>query len=179
LPKQADGNMKYLLFILTVIPSFMIEAQNDVLIIHDTSGYRMYHIFESKEFSSETQKVYMYNNFPQVIARTSYYSHGKLWGVEKTFYPSGNIYQTFVYADGKLWGEYRAYAEDGTQIIRGNFVDDKEHGQWIDGVSGCSGRYKNGKKHGRWRCNEGVVPYTLYLYKNGEVIRTKHKVSSE
>jgi len=171
--------MKYIPFILMFMLSSMMKAQNDVLIIHDTSGFRMYHIYESRELSSETQKVYMFNNFPQVIAKTSNYSQGKLWGVEKTFYPSGNKYQTFVYADGKLWGEYRAYSEDGTQIIRGNFVDNKEHGQWIDEVSGCSGRYKNGKKHGRWRCNEGEVPYTLYVYRKGEVVRTKGKASEK
>lgn len=167
--------MKFsLIFFLLIISFSGSYSQNDVLIIQTTDTFSIYHVVLNKEISNENQKIYMYSDFPEVQAKISNYSNGKLSGIEKTFYPSGKKYQTLVYADDKLWGEFKQYSEDGTQVVRGNFINNTEHGLWIDNLNGCTGRYKNGQKQGRWRCNEGSVPFTLYVYRKGKILRTKN-----
>lgn len=151
----------------------LASAQEDILIVQKPDTFSMYHIHFSHNLSSNDSKVYVFDEFPQSIAKETSYLNGRRSGIEKTYYPSGKLYQTFVYADDKLWGEYRQYAEDGTQLVRGNFIDDKEYGLWIDNITGCTGRYKNGQKQGRWRCNEGQVPFKLYIYRKGLVKRMK------
>jgi len=151
------------------------SAQNTIFIVHAPDSFDVYQLHLNEELTTANLKVYNYDDYPQVIAQVSGYVGGKLSGVEKTYYPSGKIYQTFVYADGKLWGEYMEYSEDGKLQLRGHFVNDQQHGLWIDKLSGCTGRYKNGLKHGRWRCNEGIVPYKLYVYRKGKFIRSKQK----
>lgn len=153
----------------------IISAQTSILVIETPDTFKMYPITLNEQLSSETQRVYQFDQYPEVTAKVSSYTGGKQSGNEKTFYPSGQVYQTFVYADGKLWGEYRQYSEDGKLLVRGNFINDQQHGLWIDHISGCTGRYKNGKKHGRWRCNEGIVPYKLYVYRKGKLIRSRQK----
>ena len=150
-------------------------GQSDVLIIHTPDTFYVYQLHLNKEQSNENTRVFMFDQFPEQMAKISNYSEGKLSGIEKTFYPSGEKYQTIVYVDGKLWGEYMEFTEEEKLQVRGNFVNDKEHGLWIDKTSGCTGRYKHGEKQGRWRCNEGSVPYTLFVYRKGILKRTKRK----
>jgi hypothetical protein len=161
------------LYILFLFMPFWASAQAEYLIIEKADTFNVYHIHLSPFLSSNDRKVYVFEEIPQSIAKETAYINGKRSGIEKTYYPSGKLYQTFVYADDKLWGEYRQYAEDGTQLVRGNFIDDKEYGLWIDNISGCTGRYKNGQKQGRWRCDEGEIPYTLYIFRKGAIKRMK------
>ncbi len=159
--------------LLFIVISQSASAQGEVLIIQLPDTFFVHHIHLSHNLSSEKMKVYVFDHMPQVVAKETPILYGKVSGVEKTYYPSGKLCQTFVYADGKLWGEYRQYAEDGSQLVRGNFIEDREDGLWIDNITGCTGRYKNGQKQGRWRCNEGEIPFKLYIYRKGEVKRTK------
>ncbi len=166
--------MKFIqsLILLLIVPLFS-NAQDDFLIIQTTDTFVVYHIQFSPQLSNDDKTVSVYHDHPGQIARESAMYKGKRSGIEKTYYPSGKLYQTFVYADDKLWGEYRQFAEDGKQVVRGNFINDLEHGLWIDEISGCTGRYKNGQKQGRWRCNEGEIPYKLYVFRKGEMKRKK------
>jgi antitoxin component YwqK of YwqJK toxin-antitoxin module len=152
---------------------YCVSAQSEVLVIHEADTFRLYHLTLNEQLSNADKKVFMYFDFPETVARVSHYLNGLQSGVEKTYYPNGDLYQTFVYANGKLWGEYCMYSAKGERVVRGNFRDDKEHGLWIDSMSGCTGKYKNGYKHGRWRCNEGALPFALYVYRNGTLSRSK------
>jgi antitoxin component YwqK of YwqJK toxin-antitoxin module len=166
--------MKFLIVIMSFLFfPVLTSAQEDILIIQLPDTFYVYHIRLSPNLSNNDRKVYIFDQYPQSIAKETALINGRRSGIEKTFYPSGKLYQTFVYADDKLWGEYRQYAEDGSQLVRGNFIDDKEYGLWIDNITGCTGRFKNGQKQGRWRCDEGEIPYRLYVYRKGEVKRTK------
>lgn len=168
-------NVKTLFLIFLLSMPFLLHGQSETLIIETRDTFYVYHIHLNQSLSNDRVKIYMFDDYPHIKAKESNYVNGKLSGIERTYYPSGAKYQTFVYVDGKLWGEYRQYAEDGTQLVRGNFVNDVEHGLWIDKITGCTGRFKNGKKQGRWRCNEGKVPYKLYVYRKGELIRSVQK----
>lgn len=161
------------IFVLFAFLPFLASAQAEFLVIQTADTFMVYHIRFSEHLSGESRKVNVFEDFPQVIAKESSVLNGKLSGIEKTYYPSGKLYQEIIYADGKQWGEYRQFAEDGTILVAGGFVNDRESGLWIDNITCCTGRYRNGQKHGRWRCNEGEVPYTLYVYRKGVVKRVK------
>lgn len=152
---------------------FSVFAQNEVIIVQSRDTFQMYTISATEINVMNGVQTFVFNDFPDVVARTSTYSEGKLSGIEKTYYPSGKLYQTVVYQNGMKWGEYREYAEDGALMVSGMFIADLESGVWINKISGCTGKYKKGKKNGRWRCNEGSVPFTLYVYRKGILKRVK------
>jgi hypothetical protein len=168
--------MRTLLFYCFIVFCMQtVSAQTSILIIQNPDTFMIYHLHLNEQLTTADLKVYSFDEFPQTTAKVSAYSGGKLSGIEKTYYPSGQVYQTFVYANDKLWGEYMEYTEDGKLQVRGNFINDQQHGVWIDSISGCTGRYKNGQKHGRWRCNEGKIPFKLYVYRKGVLKRSKQK----
>jgi len=68
------------------------------------------------------------------------------------FYPSGDSMMVAHYEDGDLDGEYVEYDEQGTPIVKGEYVAGLEEGSWIyrNGESVESGKYDGGKKTGLW-----------------------------
>lgn len=76
-------------------------------------------------------------------------------------YESGRVkfrYARKLSTDGQRWvrhGKFEQYAEDGTLLSEGQYVDGKEEGIWRyyhpDGNLAAEGRYSQGAEVGRWR----------------------------
>jgi antitoxin component YwqK of YwqJK toxin-antitoxin module len=76
-------------------------------------------------------------------------------------YESGSIrfrYSRFLAPDGQRWlrhGRFVEYAENGSVISEGQYVDGQEHGSWRDfhpnGQLAAEGSYEHGLEHGEWR----------------------------
>lgn len=76
-------------------------------------------------------------------------------------YEGGSVrfrYSRLLSEDGTRWirhGMFVEYAEDGTIISEGSYVNGLEHGIWHDyhpnGQLAAEGVYENGREHGRWK----------------------------
>lgn len=76
-------------------------------------------------------------------------------------YESGAVryrYSRYLAPDGQRWlrhGLFVEYAENGSVLSEGEYVDGKEHGVWRDfhpdGALASEGSYAHGLEHGEWR----------------------------
>ena len=76
-------------------------------------------------------------------------------------YASGRVryrYARRLSSDGQRWirhGRFEHYAEDGTLLSEGSYVDGKEEGVWRDfhpnGQLAAEGHYSQGNEVGLWR----------------------------
>jgi antitoxin component YwqK of YwqJK toxin-antitoxin module len=76
-------------------------------------------------------------------------------------YPSGSVryrYTRKLSPDGQRWirhGRFEHYAESGTLLSEGNYIDGMEDGRWRDfhpnGQLAAEGLYAAGKESGVWR----------------------------
>lgn len=73
----------------------------------------------------------VFQNKPEQIAVVKYRVEGKLNGLYKEYYPSGNIYHYVHYSYGKLDGDWKEYRPNGSLKMRGNYRDGKKHGKWL------------------------------------------------
>ncbi|WP_368873287.1 toxin-antitoxin system YwqK family antitoxin [Shewanella algae] len=87
----------------------------------------------------------------------AYDSQGRLHGeVKKIQVHDGQLLQLAHYRHGQLEGEYQTYNEKGELQAKGNYSQDKRHGQWQyqepyeTQVSLWQGEYHHGKKVGTW-----------------------------
>lgn len=102
------------------------------------------------------------------IMTLEYYKKGKLDGIRKVFYKSGEIAEEANYKDGKREGVYKKYAENGVVMEELNYKNDLFHGPVIyreaEGKVSITGQYKNGLSVGEWN-----------YYENGKLVRTEKK----
>jgi uncharacterized protein len=94
-----------------------------------------------------------------------YNTAGKPEGVWKWYYESGNLKREESLTDGLENGEMKELTDSGNIIIKGNFINGEEDGEWVYEVNDDkeTGSYMNGKKEGEWK---GYTNGMLYFQGN-------------
>lgn len=91
----------------------------------------------------------------------SYNANGRPDGKWKWYYESGNLRKEDNYSKGKLNGDHLELSDSGKVIIKGQYVDGEEDGEWVYEVGDEKeiGSYVAGKREGEWK----------QYYSNGEL----------
>lgn len=109
----------------------------------------------NKQFEGEWK--YYHEDLPSVMT-IEVYANGKLNGVRKVYYKSGEIAEETAYKDGIKNGTYKSYAENGIVLEESSYKNGLYDGQAIyknvDGQISGQGVYKDGKKVGIWKVLE-------------------------
>lgn len=83
------------------------------------------------------------------------YRNDSLNGLQKTFYPNGQLAEKTEYLEGKQHGESFIYNEEGKVTKYYNYRNGQLHGQAIiynaEGEKLQEGQYVEGKKSGTWK----------------------------
>ena len=82
-----------------------------------------------------------------------YDGHGKPDGIWKWYYDSGTIRKEDNFKHGVMNGSYVELSDSGKVIIKGEYVDGEEEGEWIYEVGDEKqvGSYIAGKREGIWK----------------------------
>lgn len=106
----------------------------------------------NKQFEGEWK--YYHQDLPSIMT-LELYVNGKLNGIRKVFYKSGEIAEESTYKDGIKNGAYKSYAENGLVLEESNYINGEYDGQAIyrnlDNQIAAQGIYKKGKKVGIWK----------------------------
>ena len=106
----------------------------------------------NKQFEGEWK--YYHEDLPTIMALEPYVN-GKLNGIRKVFYKSGEIAEETIYKDGLKNGQYKSYAENGVVLEESTYKNDLYDGSAVyrDPTKQITGQgvYKNGKKVGIWK----------------------------
>jgi antitoxin component YwqK of YwqJK toxin-antitoxin module len=106
----------------------------------------------NKQFEGEWK--YYHENLPSIMT-SEFYVNGKLNGVRKVFYKSGEVAEETTYKDGLKNGIYRSYAENGFVLEESNFKNNLNNGpaiyRSVTNEITSQGQYKDGKKVGMWK----------------------------
>jgi uncharacterized protein len=83
----------------------------------------------------------------------AYNTNGKPEGNWKWYYESGNLRKEDNFMKSKLNGQYIELSDSGKIIIKGEYVDGEEEGEWIYHVGDEkeTGSYVAGKREGEWK----------------------------
>jgi uncharacterized protein len=83
----------------------------------------------------------------------AYNSNGKPDGKWKWYYESGNLRKEDNFSEGKLNGPFTELSDSGKLIVKGEYVDGLEEGEWIyeTGDEKVTGSYVAGKREGEWK----------------------------
>lgn len=108
-----------------------------------------------------------YHNKSKVIMTEEFYNNkGKLEGLKKTYYLSGQLAQQENYRSGILFGEARWFSEAGKVIKTYNYYNGALHGPAkiydSKGNIEMEGLYQKDRRHGIWK-----------FYKNGKLENEK------
>lgn len=89
-----------------------------------------------------------------------YNKNGKPDGTWNWYYDSGPIRRKEEFRNGLRDGIQTEYDEVGTIIEEGEFIDDKEEGNWMEITGDCYilGSFRDGMRNGMW--------YTYYIIRN-------------
>ena len=109
----------------------------------------------NKQFEGEWK--YYHEDLPSIMT-SEMYVNGKLNGVRKVFYKSGEIAEETTYSKGIKNGIYKSYAENGVVFEEsiyknGNYEGIATYKSVENQITG-QGLYKNGKKVGIWKMLE-------------------------
>ncbi|MFN3754643.1 toxin-antitoxin system YwqK family antitoxin [Flavobacterium sp.] len=131
----------------------------------DNSCYTIFYnqkgskVSEGKVVNKEFEGEWKYYHFdsPQIMT-LEFYEKGKLNGIRKVFYKSGQIAEETTYKNGVKEGMYKSYAENTVVLEESNYSNNQLDGLAIyrdatNNVSG-QGHFKNGKKVGMWKVLE-------------------------
>ncbi|MEO5775680.1 MAG: hypothetical protein ABIQ27_02175 [Flavobacterium sp.] len=106
----------------------------------------------NKQFEGDWK--YYHEDLPTVMTLEPYVN-GKLNGVRKVFYKSGEIAEETIYKDGIKNGAYKSYAENGLVLEESIYKNGQYEGMAIfrnvDNQIAAQGLFKNGKKVGMWK----------------------------
>jgi antitoxin component YwqK of YwqJK toxin-antitoxin module len=109
----------------------------------------------NKQFDGDWK--YYHEDLPSIMT-LEHYVNGKLDGVRKVYYKSGEIAEETTYKNGIKNGTYKSYAENGVVMEESIYKDGEYDGSAIyrnpeNQISG-QGLYKKGKKIGMWKVLE-------------------------
>lgn len=135
----------------------------------------------NKKFEGEWK--YYHEDLPSVMT-LEVYANGKLNGVRKVFYKSGEIAEEATYKDGIKNGLYKSYAENGVVLEESNYVNDVYDGpatyRSISNEITGQGTYKKGKKIGMWKILEkGKIKNVNMNYQNKNFKKPKMPKQSD
>ncbi len=106
----------------------------------------------NKQFEGEWK--YYHEDLPTVMT-LELYVNGKLNGVRKVFYKSGELAEETTYKDGIKNGPYKSYAENGVVLEESIYKNGEYDGlaifRNVDNQVAAQGLFKNGKKVGVWK----------------------------
>jgi len=109
----------------------------------------------NKQFEGEWK--YYHEDLP-IIMTLEFYVKGKLNGVRKVFFKSGELAEETNYIDGVKNGTSKIYLENGVVIEDTNYKNGEYDGKAIfrtsDNQISAEGVFKNGKKVGIWKILE-------------------------
>ncbi len=102
----------------------------------------------------EGEWKYYHEDLPTVMT-LELYVNGKLNGVRKVFYKSGELAEETTYKDGIKNGTYKSYAENGVVLEESIYKNGEYDGlaifRNVDNQVAAQGLFKNGKKVGIWK----------------------------
>ena len=129
----------------------------------------------NKQFEGDWK--YYHEDLPTVMTLEPY-SNGKLNGVRKVYYKSGEIAEETSYLNGLKNGPYKSYAENGVLLEESNYKNDLYDGMSINrsatNTITSQGVYKAGKKVGIWKILEkGKIKEVNMNYQNKNFKRPK------
>ncbi|HPE55632.1 MAG TPA: hypothetical protein P5514_04635 [Bacteroidales bacterium] len=94
----------------------------------------------------------------------SYNKDGKADGFWTWYYPTGDVLREETYFNGMIDGHSVEYAEDGSVIAEGDYVEDYRDGKWTFnyGDHNSEGEYLDGMRHGKWKnyYNDGTLSFS-------------------
>ncbi len=96
-------------------------------------------------------KFYFKNGSVEQVGK--YNNNGKPEGKWKWFYESGNVRKEDNLKNGIHNGNYVELSDSGKVIVKGEYVDGEEEGEWIyeTGDEKEIGSYESGKREGLWK----------------------------
>lgn len=106
----------------------------------------------NKQFEGDWK--YYHEDLPTVMT-LEHYVNGKLDGVRKVYYKSGEIAEETAYKAGIKSGTYKSYAENGFVLEESNYKNDLYDGpatyRDVSNQITAQGNFKDGKKVGIWK----------------------------
>ena len=135
----------------------------------------------NKQFEGEWK--YYHENLPSIMTSEQYLK-GKLNGVRKVFYKSGEIAEETTYKNGLKNGIYKSYAENGFIMEESNFKNNVYDGlatyRSATNEITSQGQYKDGKKVGIWKVLEkGKLKDVNMSYQNKDFKKPKMPKQSD
>jgi antitoxin component YwqK of YwqJK toxin-antitoxin module len=130
----------------------------------------------NKQFEGEWK--YYHQDLP-LIMTLEYYTKGKLNGVRKVYYKSGELAEETTYKNGIKNGVYKSYAENGVVFEESIYKNGEYEGQAIfrDATNAilAQGLFKNGKKVGIWKIFEKGKVVTKNMNLQGKKFQKRVK----
>lgn len=106
----------------------------------------------NKQFEGDWK--YYHEDLPTVMT-LEHYVNGKLDGVRKVYYKSGEIAEETTYRGGIKNGTYKSYTESGIVLEESIYKNGEYDGlaifRGVDNQITAKGLFKNGKKVGMWK----------------------------
>jgi len=166
--------MRNTFYIFLFLFTHLSFSQTITLPHQDTTiTYRV--IIRSIGDSTKHTETAYFKNDTNKIAWITYYTDTMIVGVYREYFFNGNTYKKIVYDfKGKRNGIYQEWDENKNLTVSGKYKNDKKHGMWMYFKEKRNEVYKKGVKHGRWRIYEGKEPWSLYIYKKGELVKVNH-----
>lgn len=135
----------------------------------------------NKKYEGEWK--YYHEDLPSIMT-LEFYVNGKLNGIRKVFYKSGQLAEETTYYNGLKNGSYKSYAENGVVLEESNFSNGLYNGQAIyrnvDNQIAGQGLYKNDKKVGIWKIlQKGKLKEINMNYENKNFKRPKMPKQSD
>jgi antitoxin component YwqK of YwqJK toxin-antitoxin module len=134
----------------------------------------------NKQFEGEWK--YYHEDLP-IIMTLEFYVKGKLNGVRKVFFKSGELAEETNYIDGVKNGTSKIYLENGVVIEDTNYKNGEYDGKAIfrtsDNQISAEGVFKNGKKVGIWKILEKETLKNVNMNLQGKKFQKRVKPLEE
>ena len=165
--------MKRVIIILLFLIGNYSFSQTIILPFQDTTKtYKI--IIKTVGDSTKHTETAFFKIDTSKIAWLKYFVDTNMVGVYKEYFFNGNTYKKIVFdLNGNKNGIYQEWDENKNLTVSGKYKNDKKQGVWMYFKEKRNEVYKKGIKHGRWRIYEGRKPWSLYIYKKGELVKVK------
>ena len=95
-----------------------------------------------------------YSFYSGAITSTENYSNGIKHGLERQYYPNGQVSEEIEWNNGARHGVWNQYFDDGTVKLNSSYVYNKVSGPytfyWPNGNLYIKGQFVDNKRHGKW-----------------------------